>query len=158
MTRKAELTVLHRSEECFCQLAVGLLAAATAQAVVTGCRTKQARRASPACDRTNGCLQISLSSMESTLVLLTIIGTIIGLVLIVLPLVLLKRRPHKMTRAGLRKRTFEESEALINFINDREASRPAHDSVVSNHEYLHRRVTLHGEERRSCTLETICPR
>ena len=105
-----------------------------------------------------GCLQISLSSMESTLVLLTIIGTIIGLVLIVLPLVLLKRRPHKMTRAGLRKRAFEESEALINFINDREASRPAHDRVVSNHEYLHRRVTLHGEERRSCTLETICPR
>ena len=57
-----------------------------------------------------------------------------------------RRSCHKMTRAGLRKRAFEESEALINFINDREASRPSNDSVVSNHEYLHRRVTLRDEE------------
>lgn len=84
--------------------------------------------------------------MESTLVLLAIFGTVIGLVLILLPLLLLKRSRHKMTKAGLRKRAFEESEALINFINDREASRPANDGVVSNHEYPHRRVTLHDEE------------
>jgi hypothetical protein len=84
--------------------------------------------------------------MESTLVLLAISGTVIGLVLIVLPLLLLKRSRHKMTRAGLRKRAFKESEALINFINDREASRPANDSIVSDHEYPHRRVTLHDEE------------
>jgi len=84
--------------------------------------------------------------MESTLILLATFGTIIGLVLIVLPLLLLKRSRHKMTRAGLRKRAFEESEALINFINDREAIRPANDGVVSDHEYLHRRVTLHDEE------------
>lgn len=84
--------------------------------------------------------------MESPLILLATFGTVIGLVLIILPLMLLKRSRHKMTRAGLRKRAFEESEALINFINDREASRPANDSIVSDHEYLHRRVTLHDED------------
>ena len=84
--------------------------------------------------------------MEPTLVLLIIFGTIIGLVFTVLPLLLFKRSRHKMTRAGLRKHAFEESEALINFINEREASRPANDSVVRDHEHLHRRVTLHDEE------------
>ena len=84
--------------------------------------------------------------MESPLILLAIFGAVIGLVLIILPLMLLKRSRHKMTRAGLRKRAFEESEALRNLINDREASRPGNDSIVSDHEYLHRRVTLHDEE------------
>ena len=84
--------------------------------------------------------------MESPLVLLAIFGTVIGFVLILLPLLLLKRSRHKMSRAGLRKRAFEESEALINFINEREANRPANDTIVSDHEHLHRRVTLHDEE------------
>ena len=95
--------------------------------------------------------------MESPLVLLAIFGTVIGLVLILLPLSLLKRSRHKMTRAGLRKRAFEESEALINFINEREANRPANDTIVSDHEHPHRRVTLYDEESRYFTPETTCP-
>ncbi len=84
--------------------------------------------------------------MEPTLVLLAISGLIIGLILTVFLLRVLRSGHHKMTRAGLRKRAFAESEALINFINDREARRPANDSIVSDHKYPHRRVTLHDEE------------
>lgn len=92
--------------------------------------------------------------MESTLIFLAIIS----LVLIMLPLLLLKRSRHKMTRAGLRERAIEESEALINFTNDREASRPANDSIVSDHEHPHRRVTLHDEETQVLYARDYLPR
>ena len=51
-----------------------------------------------------------------------------------------------MTRAGLRKRAIEASEALVESIEEREAGRPAYDTVVTDHEYPHRRVTLYDEE------------
>ena len=92
--------------------------------------------------------------MESTLIFLAIIS----LALIMLPLLLLKRSRHKMTRAGLRERAIEESEALINFTNDREASRPANDSIVSDHEHPHRRVTLHDEETQVLYARDYLPR
>lgn len=87
-----------------------------------------------------------ISSMEPTLIPLAILGVIVGLILTVLLSRVLRRDHHKMTRAGLRKRAFELSEALIGFINDREACRPANDTVVSDHQHPHRRVTLHDEE------------
>lgn len=92
--------------------------------------------------------------MEPTLIFLALIG----LVLILLPLLLLKRSRHKMTRAGLRKRAIEESEALINFTNDREASRPVNDGIVSDHEYPHRRVTLHDEKTQVLYARDYLPR
>ncbi len=83
--------------------------------------------------------------MEPSLVFL-ILTAIVGLCAAVLLLPLLGRGRHKMTRAGLRKRALESSEALVRFIHEREAGRPANDTVVRDHEYPHRRVTLHDEE------------
>lgn len=83
--------------------------------------------------------------MEPSLVLL-LLAAIVGLCVAALLLPLLGRGRHKMTRAGLRKHALEVSEALVEFIDEREAGRPANDAVVSDHEYPHRRVTLHDEE------------
>lgn len=84
--------------------------------------------------------------MEWSLILWTILVALIGLFLTVLLLRLLGRGRHKMTRAGLRKRALERSEALVGFIDEREATRPANDTVLRDHEHPHRRVTLHDEE------------
>ncbi|QYJ15348.1 hypothetical protein Rxycam_01168 [Rubrobacter xylanophilus DSM 9941] len=61
--------------------------------------------------------------------------------------VLLGRRKvrHRMTRAGLRRRAFVEAARLFELVEEREASRPARDAVVVEHEIQHRRVTLHDE-------------
>jgi len=75
-----------------------------------------------------------------------LLAAIVGLCLAVLLLPLLGRGRHKMTRAGLRKRALEASEALVEFVYEREAGRPANDTVVTDHEYLHRRITLYDEE------------
>lgn len=75
-----------------------------------------------------------------------ILAVIVGLCLAVILFRLRGRGRHKMTRAGLRKRALEHSEALVEFIDEREAARPGKDSVVRDHEYPHRRVTLHDEE------------
>lgn len=75
-----------------------------------------------------------------------LLAAIVGLCLTVLLLRLLGRGRHKMTRAGLRKRALERSEALVGFIDEREATRPANDTVLRDHEHPHRRVTLHDEE------------
>lgn len=83
--------------------------------------------------------------MEPSLVF-SILAAILVLCLAVLLLPLLGRRRHEMTRAGLRKRALEASEALVEAIDEREAGRPANDTVVTDHEYSHRRVTLHDEE------------
>ncbi|QIN82215.1 hypothetical protein GBA63_05810 [Rubrobacter tropicus] len=56
------------------------------------------------------------------------------------------RRRHKMTRAGLRNLARARSEALIGLLQEREASRPLDDVVIKDHEYPHRRVTLHDIE------------
>ena len=76
----------------------------------------------------------------------SILAAALVLCLAVLLMTLLGRERHKMTRAGLRKRALEASEALVESINEREADRPAHDTVVTDHEYPHRRVTLYDEE------------
>lgn len=78
--------------------------------------------------------------------MLLMLVAIVGLCVTLLLLPLLGRGRHKMTRAGLRKRALEASEALVEFIEEREAGRPADDTVVRDHEYPHRRVTLHDEE------------
>ncbi|MDP9439062.1 MAG: hypothetical protein M3P49_09995 [Actinomycetota bacterium] len=83
--------------------------------------------------------------MEPPLVF-SILAAILVLCLAVLLLPLLGRKRHKMTKAGLRKRALEASEALVEAIDEREASRPANDTVITDHEYSHRRVTLHDEE------------
>ena len=83
--------------------------------------------------------------MEPSLVF-SILAAILVLCLAVLLLPLLGRKRHKMTMAGLRKRALEASEALVETIDEREAGRPANDTVVTDHEYSHRRVTLHDEE------------
>lgn len=82
-------------------------------------------------------------SLISWVILLAIIGLLLSMLLLRL---FLGRGRHKMTKAGLRKRALKESEALMVFVNEREQSRPANDAVVRNHEYSHRRVTLHDEE------------
>lgn len=56
------------------------------------------------------------------------------------------RRRHKMTRAGLRNLARARSETLIGLLQEREASRPLDDIVIKDHEYPHRRVTLHDME------------
>jgi hypothetical protein len=48
-----------------------------------------------------------------------------------------------MTRAGLRNLARERSEALSELVARREALRPPNDIVLKDHEYPHRRVTLH---------------
>jgi len=56
------------------------------------------------------------------------------------------RRRHRMTRPGLRNLTRARSEALAEFVEKRAESRPRNDLVLRDHEYAHRRVTLHDLE------------
>lgn len=95
--------------------------------------------------------------MEWPLIFLAILVAIIGLVLSVLLIRLLRRGPHKMTRAGLRKRALKQSEALMVFVNEREASRPANDTVIRDHQHSHRRVTLHDEEAQEIYARDYLP-
>ena len=83
--------------------------------------------------------------MEPSLVF-SVLAAMLVLCLAALLVPLLGRERHKMTRAGLRKRAIEASEALVESIEEREAGRPAYDTVVTDHEYPHRRVTLYDEE------------
>lgn len=62
------------------------------------------------------------------------------------------RRRHKMTRAGLRNLARARSEALADLVDRREACRPRNDVVFKDHEYAHRRVTLHDVETRAIYL------
>jgi hypothetical protein len=57
-----------------------------------------------------------------------------------------RRRRHKSTRAGLRNRALEESEALVALVREREASRPA--VADEYYEKAHERATEHDEELR----------
>lgn len=67
-------------------------------------------------------------------------------------------RRHKMTRAGLAKLAVAESDALIRFLERREAGRPPNDTVIEDHEYPHRRVTLYDEETQRLYAECHLPR
>ena len=53
---------------------------------------------------------------------------------------------HRLTRPELRNRALQESRSLFLFVEEREAARPEHDSIIKDHEYPHRRVTIHDEE------------
>ncbi len=62
------------------------------------------------------------------------------------------RRRHKMTRPGLRNLARDRSEALAGLVSRREACRPRNDAIIKDHEYPHRRVTLHDLETRQIYL------
>jgi len=51
-----------------------------------------------------------------------------------------------MTRPGLRNLARARSEALADLVDRRAACRPPNDTVLRDHEYAHRRVTLHDLE------------
>lgn len=63
-----------------------------------------------------------------------------------------RRRRHKMTRAGLRNLARARSEALGDLVRRREACRPRNEAVIKDHEYAHRRVTLHDVETQGIYL------
>ncbi|MGB3681338.1 MAG: hypothetical protein WA990_02510 [Rubrobacteraceae bacterium] len=65
---------------------------------------------------------------------------------------------HRLTRPALRKRALEESRSLSRFVEDREASRPERDPIIKDHEYSHRRVTLHDEETQGIYAKEHLPR
>lgn len=67
-----------------------------------------------------------------------------------------RRRRHKTTRAGLRKRALEESGALIALIREREASRPAVEDEF--YEKAHEQATQHDEELRQIYRSDHLPR
>ena len=79
--------------------------------------------------------------MTEPCLIFSVLAAILVLCLPVLLVPLLGRERHKMIRAGLRKRALEASEALVESIEEREAGRPAHNTVVTDHEYPHRCVT-----------------
>lgn len=62
------------------------------------------------------------------------------------------RRRHKMTRPGLRNLARARSGALADLVRRREACRPRNDAIIKDHEYPHRRVTLHDLETRKIYL------
>lgn len=56
------------------------------------------------------------------------------------------RRRHRITRPGLRNLARARSEAVAELVRRREACRPRNDAIIKDHEYPHRRVTLHDVE------------
>lgn len=58
----------------------------------------------------------------------------------------LRRTRHRVTRPELRKRALEHAERLMNLVEEREASRPANDPVIRDHEIPDRRVTFHDDK------------
>lgn len=67
------------------------------------------------------------------------------------------RRRHKMTRAGLRNLARARSGELADFVEERAACRPRNDVVIRDHEYAHRRVTLHDLTTRRIYLADQLP-
>ena len=65
-------------------------------------------------------------------------------------------RRHKTTRAGLRQRALEESEALLALIREREAARPA--VADEYYEKAHERAIEHDEELRLIYRREYLPR
>ena len=63
-----------------------------------------------------------------------------------------------MTRPALRNLALQESEVLISFVDERQASRPEDDTVVKDHELSSRRVTLHDEETQRIYARAHLPR
>jgi hypothetical protein len=67
-----------------------------------------------------------------------------------------RRRRHKTTKAGLRNRALEESEALVALVRERQASRPA--VADEYYEKAHERATQHDEELRLIYRREYLPR
>ena len=65
---------------------------------------------------------------------------------------------HRLTRPELRNRALEESERLFQLVEEREAARPEHDPIIKDHEFPHRRVTVHDEETQEIYFEEHLPR
>ena len=65
---------------------------------------------------------------------------------------------HRLTRPELRNQAFRESQSLFAFVEEREAARPARDPIIKDHEYPHRRVTLHDEETQEIYFEEHLPK
>ncbi len=65
---------------------------------------------------------------------------------------------HRLTRPELRNRALEESERLFQLVEEREAARPEHDPIIKDHEFPHRRVTVHDEETQAIYIEKHLPR
>ena len=87
--------------------------------------------------------------MEPNVILLA--AAAVGLALAAALLLRLRgrRRHHKMTKAGLRQRALEESEALMALIREREAAKPADpDAAGPDPDEALRRATEHDEELR----------
>lgn len=65
---------------------------------------------------------------------------------------------HRLTRPELRNRALEESERLFQLVEEREAARPEQDPIIKDHEFPHRRVTVHDEETQAIYIEKHLPR
>ncbi len=65
---------------------------------------------------------------------------------------------HRLTRPELRNRALRESHSLFLLVEEREAARPEDDPVIKDHDYPHRRVTLHDEETQRIYFEEYLPR
>jgi hypothetical protein len=62
-----------------------------------------------------------------------------------------------MTRAGLRNLARARSGALADLVERRAACRPRNDIIIRDHEYAHRRVTLHDLTTRRIYLADHLP-
>lgn len=58
----------------------------------------------------------------------------------------IRGRRYEMTKPALRNLTLQESNALMAFVDERQAGRPENDTVVKDHELFSHRVTLYDEE------------
>ena len=65
---------------------------------------------------------------------------------------------HRLTRPELRNRALRESHNLFLLVEEREAARPENDPIIKDHEYPHRRVTLHDEETQEIYFKEHLPR
>lgn len=70
----------------------------------------------------------------------------------------LRGRRYEMTRPALRNLALRESDALLAFIDERQAGRPQEDTVVKDHELPSHRVTLYDEETQKIYSKEHLPR
>ena len=92
--------------------------------------------------------------MEPNIFLLA--AAAVGLALAAALLSRLRGRRHKTTKAGLRNRALEESEALVALVRERQASRPA--VADEYYEKAHERANDHDEELRLIYRREYLPR
>ena len=96
--------------------------------------------------------------MEPNVVLLATAAVGLALAAAILSRLRGRRRRHKTTKAGLRQRAVEESEALMALIREREAGRPADPDVGLDPDEALRSATEHDEELRLTYRSDHLPR